>query len=300
MEKYIREAFCPDRTDCRMYAAEDCMVFIGQHFCCCGHFKDNAQLMATEAAKAGMTKVVIFGDCDDHYDGHEKALAEIMTSAGLESVWFPDEMAGEALAEDTLACAPAFLQNFKDAEKHSKLRRMLGQAADRVRRLRYQIKDEARLLQEYPVVARLVSVEFEDWRYGGPDDFEILFGERPDTLVSETNAVALFNVEKQTGVLVTEAKVIEFTVPPAYRDQGIDVPGFKLDRLQEKGYLTGKGGSVRVKIGNPEYPLVNPIHEIKLYCHPGVFEIESHPELNTSNLNVSYEPMWHRVRGVRK
>jgi len=287
-------------NEIRYYVADDCVVFEGDHVSCCGKIVKVAREMVTKAAAAGKKKVVIFGDCDDYHEEHEIKLAEAMTAVGIEYVWFPHDVSNH----ETDAISGFFemrIRCFQEAAQYATLRKMMGQVGHRILGIRDKIANEARLLVEYPLVASLVSIESDQHNdlCGRPSNWEIIFGgHRPHTLVSKVRAVALFNEETQSGILVTESAEIKFTVPPAYRHQGVDVPGFASDILQgrrkgrERGYTTEHGGSVRVDIGDGNTP-------VKLYCHPGVWMVKPHPELDTGDLNVRYVPMWERTAEIR-
>lgn len=273
----------------RQYVASDCVVFEGR--CFCELIQQNAEKMLAEAVAANKKKIVIFGDCEDHYEETEKTLGAVMEAAGIEWVWFPEEVHDGY----TDAAIPGFsetrIHNFAEAAQYAAMRKLADKMGKRVDDINSKIAEEKDLLAKYPTAAKIVSIESEDYSrfQKEPSAFEVLFGgQRPYRIVSKTPAIVLFNIEAQTGVLVTKAMNIKFTVPPAYNT----VPGVALDILRgerkgrEKGYTTGHGGSVRVKIGKDI---------VKLYCAPGAWTVGSHPELDTTDLNVSYVPMWERV-----
>jgi hypothetical protein len=161
----------------------------------------------------------------------------------------------------------------------------------KVSNVKGQIKSEEWKLREYPIVAKIQSIESHqhstshgDFTIGMGAFNTLFFGSVPLTLVSEVNAVMLLNPEKKEGLLVTKSQLLKFTLTR----RGVDVDALQ-GRKPGNNYSNGKdGGSLRISFGS-ELP------EVSVYCEPGVWKIGPHPELQVMDPNVHYEPMWKRV-----
>lgn len=270
-----------------MEVAEDCVVFAGT--CLCHQLAANAETMIKETIAAGMTKIVIVGDCDDHESVHEDELAEIMQAAGMQYVWLWNNC--EFINELTSGFSSTAVKQFAAAEDFGKLRDLLDSMGRKVYDVKQQIKFEDWKLREYPIVAKIQSIESHnhstshgDFTIGTGAFNTLFFGSVPRTLVSEVNAVMLLNPEKEEGLLVTKSQLLKFTLTR----ESVDVDALQ-GRKPGDNYSNGKGGgSLKISFG-PGVP------EVSVYCEPGVWKIGSHPELQVMDPNVHYEPMWKRV-----
>jgi hypothetical protein len=273
-----------DRLTVEMEIAEDCVVFAGTHLC--HKIQKNAQSMVKETLAAGMKKMVIVGDCDDHSKGHEITLTNTMKDTGIEYVWLYNE------CSYIRSAAPDFsetgLRRFSEAKLFGQLRRTLHMIGCRIQEINHSIYREKELLKKYPVVARIQAIESHDHNYenkipSGRLAFDALFGQKlPNKIVSNVNAVALFDKTGKNGVLVTKSKQITFSTWQ-YFELNKD-----LDTLRKDGFTKDKHGSIRINIGEGA-------PEISLYCLPGEWKIKTHPELDVTDPDVHYIPMWQRV-----
>lgn len=274
-----------------MEIGEDCVVFAGR--CICHEIDRNAKVMIQKAKAAGKTKVVIVGDCDDHH-GDEKMFA-VMSKAGIECKWFPEETTFLRYA------APNFSQTairrFGDAEDFSKLRDLLEKIGRRVYEIQQKIEREQKLLAEYPVVAKIKTIESHDhnndYKATGRAAFNSLFGKSlPNVLVSEVNAVMLLNPANNAGLLVTKSQEIKFVLAhPHHFDLEI-LQGRSAKDPKREGYTDGGWGSVRINVGEGS-------PELSIYCSPGVWKITPHSELDTMDPDVHYVPMWQRAEKAK-
>lgn len=287
----------PNGPVLNMEVAEDCVVFAGR--CICHEIEKNAEVMIRKAKAAGKTKIVIVGDCEDHY-GDEKMLA-IMANAGIECRWLYEESCYLRYAMPNFS--QTGIRRFKEAESFRKLRNLLEKIGRRVWDIQQKIEREQKSLTEYPVVAKIQAIESHDHNSGysgttqkwlpGRLAFNTLFKTNvPDTLVSAVNAVMLFNPANNTGLLVTKSQEIQFSLARPHHFSLDILQGRSLKDPKREGYTKDNWGSVRVNVGEGS-------SELSIYCFPGVWKITPHPELNTMDPDVHYVPMWQRVEQVK-
>jgi hypothetical protein len=245
--------------------------------------------MIEETVAAGMKKVVVVGDCDDHDVWHEEKLTEIMTAAGIEHIWLSE--AASFIHEMMPGWSETAVKQFDAAQDFGKLRDLINNMGRKVYDVKSQIKSEDWKLREYPVVVKIQSIESHnhftshgDYTIGTGAFNTLFFGSVPRTLVSEVNAVMLLNPEKKEGLLVTKSQLLKFTLTR----ESVDVDALQ-GRKPGDNYSKGKGGgSLKISFG-PGVP------EVSVYCEPGVWKIGPHPELQVMDPNIHYEPMWKRV-----
>lgn len=278
-----------------MKVAEDCVVIAG-NFC---PAVVDMNLLIQEVKATGKTKVVIVGDChesDHHFAVYGEEVIDTLTAAGIECKWL------EGGFGNTERIMPSFshlaINTFAEAEDFRKLRNLLRKVGQRVRDIDEKIEREAKLLAEYPVVAQVQAIESHDhnfeWKAGpGVQAFNALFGKRPDKLVSEVNATVLFNLDSKTGVIVTKSQEFRFSM---VRPEQFDIDAFHGTTTKEtrrKGYTREGIGSIRVNVGQGST-------ELSIYCNPGVWTVKPHPELDVTDPDVHYVPMWKRVEDKYK
>jgi hypothetical protein len=272
-----------------MEVGEDCIVFASR--CLCHGIRKNGTVMVEHARRAGMSKVVVVGDCDDHGEWHEEVLSEVMLAAGLEHIWLADDCLSIEHAMPNFS--PTAVRKFDDAKSFGELRKSLDKMGRRISDIAYKIKSEADTLAKYPIVGKIQAIESHDHncrRPAGTVSFEALFGSPslPDRLISEVRAVALLNLETNEGLLVTPSQEISFVLARP-KDFDLEIfQGRSARDLKHEGYTIDGYGSVRIDVGEGAT-------EISLYCYPGVWKIAPHRELNTLDVNEHYTPMCQRV-----
>lgn len=275
-----------------MEVAEDCVVFAGR--CICHQIKENAEVMIREAKAAGKTKIVIVGDCDDH-NGREGKMLQVMSAAGMECKWLYEESCFLSHAMPNFS--QTGIRRFAEADDFRKLRNLLEKIGRRVYDIEQKIASEPKLLAEYPVVAKVQAIESHDHNdshtYKGRAAFNTLFGSSlPNVLTSSVNAVMLLNPANNTGLLVTKSQEIKFTLArPQHFDLNI-LQGRSSKDPKREGYTKNNWGSVRINVGEGST-------ELSIYCDPGVWTVKPHPELDTTDPDIRYVPMWQRVEKVK-
>ncbi len=276
----------------QMEVAEDCVVFAGR--CICHQINKNAEVMIQKAKAAGKTKIVIVGDCDEH-NGREGEMLQVMSAAGIECKWLYEETC--FLREVMPNFSQTGIRRFAEAEDFRKLRNLLDKIGRRVWDIKQKIKHESTLLAEYPVVAQVQAIESHDHNFEyaageGTIVFNALFGHRANTLVSEVNSVVLFNLENKTGLIVTKSQRFDFSFANPDDFELNIFQGKGKSQLERKGYTREGCGSIRVNVGKGST-------ELSIYCNPGVWTVKPHPELDVTDPDVHYVPMWKRVEKVK-
>lgn len=273
--------------------ADDCVVIAG-NFC---PVTIDLNELIREVKVAGKDKVVIVGDCHTERDHRVANFGEKVINtfamAGIECKW----LEGLYLHNVESGFSDTHINTFDEAESFRKLRRMLQNMETKVSEVKRRIGVDARVLSEYPVVTKVQAIESHDHNKeyvvgSGVSAFNVLFGQRPDTLVSEVNTVVLLNLEEKSGLIVTKSQHIKFTFAQPIDPNTLYGIGEEGKEWKKRGYTRDGCGSIRVNVGKGST-------ELSIYCHPGVWTVQPHPELDTTNPDVRYVPMWQRVEQVK-
>lgn len=292
MEKFIRNSL-PQHNQVQVYLAEDCVIAEGR--CICHEVRKISELLAEIAEKEGLNKVFVLGDCDDHHNGHEAAMKEVMDAHSIEHVWFPEELT--LFWSYVEMAVPGFstrlIRDFTEVKTYERTFRIFAGMGRIYAEVTEKVERDKKLLEKYPVIGNVQAVELH-CRYNGNLGKLFKSHTHDRAIVHEGESVALFSRDCLEGVLVTEKDVIPFTVS---RDEPLDLAvlqGRSDKDGQKNGYTRKSGpGSIRIVVGKDS--------EVSLYCFPGVWRVVPHEGFFESSPDwqwrflPTYEPMWKRL-----
>jgi hypothetical protein len=276
-------------------AGSDFLLFTTS--CCC-HHEEGTRLVADEIirqAKAKkVTKVALKGGCSDIHPKPLDWFLKTLEEEGLELVWFDRNGLSEFVISKYIVPFTIQIRTWEDVKAIDGTLGHLVAAARRVNEMQERIENEGKLLSQYPLICKIGSIEWHPGNlhnsqlFGGQmNEFADLFQPDRQDVVSRTQAVALFDPETFTGVLMAKARAIRFEVVENYRYGGSENFANRLiEGLHEPSH-----GSLRIRLKGGQ-------HQISLYVLKGQWTIKPHPEVDPSNPEIKFVPMWQRIEKV--